>query len=52
LLAWNDRGVHIENRLGDIGSGSFDRIAEAIPLGERAARQASVSLRSYALIVL
>jgi NTE family protein len=41
--------VHISVELGDIGAGSFDRIREAIPLGERAARQATDDLRRYSL---
>jgi NTE family protein len=49
LKTLSKRDVHIENELEDIGPGSFDRIAEAIPLGVRAARQASDSLRRYSL---
>jgi NTE family protein len=41
--------VLITSKLGDIGAGSFDRIGEAMPLGEQAARQATESLRQYSL---
>jgi NTE family protein len=41
--------VHISVELGDIGAGSFDRIREAIPLGERAARAATEDLRRYSV---
>jgi NTE family protein len=41
--------VLIPVKLGDIGAGSFDRIAQAIPLGEQAARGAADGLRRYAL---
>jgi NTE family protein len=43
------RDVLITSRLGEIGAGSFDRIEEAMPLGEQAARQAAESLRRYSL---
>ncbi len=46
-LAQND--VRISVQLGDIGAGSFDRIHEAIPLGEQAARDAAEALSRYAL---
>lgn len=35
--------------MGDIGNGSFDRVAEAIPLGRRAAEEQREELRRYAL---
>lgn len=41
--------VLITSRLGDIGAGSFNRINEAMPIGEQAARQAAESLRRYSL---
>ena len=43
------RDVRIAVALGDIGAGSFDRIRDAIPLGEQAAQQAVEALRQYAL---
>lgn len=49
LQSLGSQDVHIISRLGDIGAGSFDRIAEAMPLGEQAARQAAESLRRYSL---
>jgi NTE family protein len=39
----------IRPQLGDIGGGNFDRAAEAIRSGERAAREAIDSLRRYSL---
>ena len=41
--------VRISVQLGDIGAGSFERIREAIPLGEQAARVAADKLNRYAL---
>jgi NTE family protein len=41
--------VRIEVAMGDIGLGSFDRVADAIPLGRRAAEEQRASLRRYAL---
>jgi NTE family protein len=41
--------VHIITNLGDIGAGSFDRITEAMPIGEQAARATADSLRRYSL---
>jgi NTE family protein len=35
--------------LGDIGSGSFERVADAIPLGRKAAEEQRASLRRYSL---
>ncbi len=49
IASLGPRDVHIVSKLGDIGAGSFDRIAEAMPIGEQAARQAADSLRRYAL---
>ena len=46
-LAEDDVRISVE--LGDIGAGSFDRIREAIPLGEQAARGAADKLSRYAL---
>jgi NTE family protein len=40
--------VYIEPKLGDIGAGSFDRAADAIPLGEQAARLLSSRLKKLA----
>jgi len=41
--------VLISNELGDIGSGSFDRIKETIPIGVKAAEQARQQLKRYSL---
>jgi NTE family protein len=49
LKSLGPQDVHIISKLGDIGAGSFDRIAEAMPIGEQAARQATESLRRYSL---
>ena len=49
LRSLGPRDVLITSKLGDIGAGSFDRIAEAMPLGEQAARRAEESLRRYSL---
>jgi NTE family protein len=49
LRSLGPQDVLIESKLGDIGAASFDRIAEAMPIGEAAARQATESLRRYAL---
>jgi NTE family protein len=49
LRSLEPRDVLITSKLGDIGAGSFDRIVEAMPLGEQAARQAAESLRRYSL---
>jgi NTE family protein len=43
------RDVLIRPQLGDIGGGSFERVAEAVPIGERAAREAIESLRRYSV---
>ena len=49
LKSLGPQDVLITSKLGDIGAGSFDRIDEAMPIGERAARQATESLRRYSL---
>lgn len=49
LRSLGPRDVLITSKLGDIGAGSFDRIDEAMPIGEQAARQAAESLRRYSL---
>jgi NTE family protein len=49
LNSLGPQDVHIVSKLGDIGAGSFDRIKEAMPVGEQAARHAADSLRRYAL---
>jgi NTE family protein len=49
LASLGPQDVHIVSKLGDIGAGSFDRITEAMPIGEQAARQAADALRRYAL---
>jgi NTE family protein len=43
------RDVLIRPPLGDIGGGSFDRVGEAIPVGERAAREMAQALSRYSL---
>lgn len=49
LKSLGPKDVLITCRLGDIGAGSFDRINEAMPIGERATQQAADSLRRYSL---
>lgn len=49
LKSLGPRDVLITSKLGDIGAASFDRIGEAMPLGEQAARRAEESLRRYSL---
>ena len=49
LKSLGPQDVLITSKLGDIGAASFDRIEEAIPIGEQAARQAMESLRRYSL---
>ncbi len=49
LASLTDKDVLISNKLGDIGAGSFDRIAEAIPVGDVAARKVADGLRRYSL---
>lgn len=41
--------VLIRPQLGDIGGGSFDRVADTFPIGERAARVEIEGLRRYSL---
>jgi len=49
LKTLSSRDVHISVELGEIGAGSFERVKEAIPLGEQAARNATESLGRYSL---
>lgn len=49
LATLGDADVAIVVPVGDIGSGDFERVQEAIPLGENAARAVADSLRRYAL---
>jgi NTE family protein len=49
LKSLGPRDVLITSKLGDIGAASFDRIGEAMPLGEQAAHRAEESLRRYSL---
>lgn len=49
LATLGDEDVAIVVPVGDIGSGDFARVQEAIPLGEKAARAVAESLRRYAL---
>ena len=49
LATLGPRDVRVSVELGDIGAGSFDRIRDAIPLGEQAAHKAVDALRPYAL---
>jgi NTE family protein len=49
LTSLGSADVLIRPELGDIGSNSFDRAAETIPIGESAARAAIESLRKYSL---
>ena len=49
LKSLGPRDVLIRPPLGDIGGGSFERAGEAIPIGERAARDVTESLRRYSL---
>src|SRR5574340_731620 len=49
LKSLGPRDVLITSKLGDIGAASFDRIGEAMPLGEQAARRADASLRRYSI---
>jgi len=46
-LTGRDVAIHVP--MGDIGSGDFDRVREAIPLGEAAARQQAAQLARYSL---
>lgn len=47
LKTLEPRDVRISVDLGEIGAGSFDRVKEAIPLGEQAARDAAKALSHY-----
>jgi NTE family protein len=49
LKSLGPQDVHIVSKLGDIGAGSFDRITDAMPIGEQAARAEADSLRRYSL---
>jgi len=49
LASLQDQDVLISVKLGDIGSGSFERIAETVALGEQASLQRALSLKRYAL---
>jgi NTE family protein len=49
LKTLGPRDVLIRPQLGDIGGGSFNRAGEAIPIGERAARESIEALRQYSL---
>jgi NTE family protein len=49
LESLGPQDVKIVVPMGDIGSGSFDRVAEAVPLGRRAAEEQRDSLRRYSL---
>jgi NTE family protein len=49
LKTLGSRDVLMRPPLGDIGGGSFNRVSEAIPAGERAAREATDALRRYSL---
>ncbi|MGH8759885.1 MAG: patatin-like phospholipase family protein, partial [Burkholderiales bacterium] len=49
LKSLGPQDVLIRPPLGDIGGGSFDRVAETFPIGEGAARAAIDDLRRYSL---
>jgi NTE family protein len=49
LESLGPQDVRIVVPMGDIGSGAFDRVAEAVPLGRRAAEEQRESLRRYSL---
>ena len=49
LQTLGPQDVGIVVPMGEIGSGSFDKVADAIPLGRRAAEQQRESLRRYSL---
>ncbi len=49
LKSLSARDVLIRPPLGDIGGGSFNRAAEAMPIGEQIARAAQDALRRYSL---
>jgi NTE family protein len=49
LATLTDRDVSIIVQMGDIGSGSFERVPDAIPLGQAAALAASAELARYSV---
>lgn len=49
LASLTEQDILISPDLGDIGGGSFDRVAEAVVIGEQDARLSSQSLRRYSL---
>ena len=49
LASLGERDVLIEPKLGDISAGSFDRAADAIRIGENAARALADKLQRYSL---
>ena len=49
LKSLGERDVLIEPQLGDISAGSFDRAADAIRIGENAARALADKLKRYSL---
>lgn len=49
LKTLSDRDILISPDLGDITAASFDRAADAIKVGDKAARKAADSLRRYSL---
>src|SRR5260221_11395027 len=49
LKTLGPRDVLIRPALGDIGGGSFERVPETFPIGERSAREAIDALRRYSL---
>lgn len=49
LATLTDRDVSIVVQMGDIGSGSFERVPDAIPLGREAALEKSEALARYSV---
>ena len=49
LASLTDKDVLIRPDLGDIGGGSFNRVSDAMPIGEASARKAIETLRRYSL---
>lgn len=49
LKTLGPRDILIRPQLGDIAGNSFDRASDAIPIGERAAREAIDALKQYSL---
>ena len=49
VAALDKRDVYLAPQLGDITSASFDRVADAISIGESTARGVTESLRQYSL---